>query len=303
MKRLWIIPAALAAAAALFTEELYRFMFVRGGSPILDPILDKKGHEPPYYFMRDTAAEALRQRHCERLTIRSARGEKLCGFYYPGGGEGKRIAFLLHGYRSDHAEASGLYYEYYASRGFDLFCCDHTAHGESEGRTIGFDVFESEDCLLWLDKLQERFGKGIQVVLHGFSMGGATVMRMSSRCPGCVKCIVEDSGFQSAETQLRPKLGVFYPVLYAMHRLIARCDLRDSDVMPSLAAASLPILFVHGKQDRSVPYENGPRLYEAYRGAKDCFFPDEARHVESMYRAPEQYAEKLDALIRQTIEF
>ena len=295
MKKVLWATIPLAGAAAVFTGELYRFTFCRESSRLLGPILDKKGHEPDYYLRRDSAAERLRQSPREPMELRSGRGELLRGWYYPLGGEGKRIAFLIHGYRSEHAEAAGLYRDYYASRGFDLFCCDNTAHGTSEGRLIGFDAYENEDCLRWVEALIARFGPDVELVLHGFSMGAATVLKMSSRCPAQVRFLV--SGFVSAEEQLRSSHGPFYPVMRGLNRLIAGYDLRQTDVRPALAAAEKPILFVHGRQDHTVPFTNGERLYALYQGPKDCLFVDDARHVESMYRDPEGYARKLDKMI------
>lgn len=297
MKKTYLLPAAAVGAAAALTAELYRYSFCRDGSRLLAPFLDKRGHEEDYYRRRDAAAERLRGQKSERMEIRSARGERLRGWYFPLGGEGKRIAFLVHGYRSEHAETAGLYLDYYASRGFDLFCCDHTAHGESEGRLIGFDVYECEDCLRWVDALLRRFGADAKLVLHGFSMGAATVLKMSSRCPEQVRLLIADCGYVSAEEQLRGSFGPLYPVMRTLNRLIAGYDLRETDVRPSLAAADKPILFVHGREDPTVPFFNGERLYELYQGAKDCLFVDGARHVESMYIAPALYAQKLDRMI------
>ena len=288
------VPAVLAAG---MTEELYRHVFCREGSPLLTPLLDKKGHEEGYYRHRDGDAARLRALPHEEYRLLSGRGKALRGFYYPGGGEGKRIAFLVHGYRSEHRETAGMYREYYRSRGFDLFCCDHEAHGESDGRFIGFGVYEPEDCLRWIDLLRRRFGADVQIVLHGFSMGAATVMLMAPRCPENVRFLVEDSGYRDAQVQLRGQLGPLFPVLRGMHRLLAGIDLRGADAQSALKQARSPILFVHGQEDKTVPFENGPLLYESYAGEKDCLFVPGARHVESMHVAPEAYAQKLDAFI------
>ena len=297
MRKPLLFTVPFLGAAAVFTGELYRYTFCRESSKLLARFLDSKGHAEDYYRKRDAAAQRLRRLPCERMALRSPRGELLRGRYFPLGGEGRRIAFLLHGYRSEYAETAGLYLDYYASRGFDLFCCDHTAHGESEGRLIGFDAFECEDCLCWIDALRRRFGDEIRLVLHGFSMGAATVMKMSSRCPKQVRLLVADCGYASAEEQLRAKLGPLLPPLRLLNRLIAGYDLRDTDVRPSLAAADRPILFVHGRADPTVPFSNAEELYALYRGPKDCFFVTGARHVESMYVDPRGYAEKLDRMI------
>ncbi|MBR5344138.1 MAG: alpha/beta fold hydrolase [Oscillospiraceae bacterium] len=302
MKARCVIPAALFGAAALFVEELYRFTFCRESSPILGPILDKKGHEEAYYLVRDAASDALRNMPCERLHIRSSRGEMLTGFYYPGSGKGKRIAFLVHGYRSEHAETAGLYVDCYERLGFDLFCLDQTAHGESEGRFIGFDVFEADDCLRWIDELRRHFGEDVQIILHGFSMGGATVLKAAPEVSPQVKFIVDDCGYADAEKQLKSSLGPLYPLLRAINRVVAGYDLADTDVRPGLLKARVPILFVHGMQDPTVPFENGKQLYALYQGAKDRLFVENARHVESMYRAPADYENMLAAFIRTYIE-
>ena len=105
MKKSWLL-FALVLTAALGVEELYRYTFCREGSRLLAPFLDSKGHEDAYYPRRDAAAFRLRRTPSEPMEIRSVRGERLRGWYYPLGGKGRRIAFLVHGYRSEHAEAA-----------------------------------------------------------------------------------------------------------------------------------------------------------------------------------------------------
>ncbi len=301
MKKALLPVALLGGSALLFTEELYRYTFRREGSALLAPLLDKRGHEDDYYVKRDAAAAALRARPHRTVHIRSARGDMLSGFYYPAAGEGKRIAFLIHGYRSEHAENAGLYADCWARLGFDLFCCDQTAHGQSEGRQIGFDYYESADCLLWIKELRRLFGEDVQIVLHGFSMGSATVMKMSADCPDCVCFLVADCGYADAPSQLRRSLGPLYPLMSTINRLVAGYDLRDTDVRPSLKKSTLPILFVHGKQDRSVPFSDSEELYALYAGPKDCFFVENARHVESMYADPAGYEEHLRSFVHRYI--
>ena len=290
-----LIPAA--ALTGWLLEEMYAYIFLRRSSKLLSAALDRRGHTQDYYTERDTAAAAMRERPQEQWTLRSERGEILCGNYFPASGEGKRIAFLVHGYRSEHADTAGRFFDFYAARGFDLFCCDHTAHGGSGGDHIGFSVLESEDCLKWLDLLVRRFGEDVEIVLHGFSMGAATVLRMSDRLPQQVRFVIEDSGFMSAEGQLRGQLGPLYPVMRRLNQLVAGYDLNDGDTRAALRNAHVPILFVHGTLDRTVPYENGPALYDFYQGEKASLFVEGAKHIESFHVDPKGYAEAVDAMI------
>ena len=235
----------------------------------------------------------------EYVSITSRDGLKLSGRVFENPAR-RGVFILVHGYRSEHAETAGMFVDMYHRLGFDVFAPDNTAHGESEGRTIGFDLYESEDALRWTSYLKARAGRPLQIILHGFSLGGATVMKMSDRVGKEVKFIVEDSGYTEVNsllsaTPLDPQLKVIYKKLTGL-------DLQDTDVRPNLERARVPILFVQGKEDKLVPADHGPYLYEFYQGPKDCLFVPGARHIESMHVDPEGYEKKLSEMIGKYID-
>lgn len=282
--------------------DIYRYTFLRRRSRLSTALLDKKGHAEDYYLRRDSAAEALRAQMHLCYTLRSDRGETLQGFYFPCGAHfGGKIAFIVHGYHSEHAETAGMFREYYHSRGFDIFAPDNTASGMSGGSVFGYDVLESADCLKWLSFLEKEFGSDIQVVMHGFSLGGATVLKMSDRLPDIVKFAVSDSGFIDAREILKRRLGPLYRPMYALNKLVGGYDLADSDVSGNLRRAKRPLLVVHGREDPTVPFSMAPRVFELCAAEKDCLYTDKAKHIETMHIAPEAYMEKLDGFIKKYI--
>ena len=282
--------------------DVYRYIFCRRQPPLLAALLDKKGHTEDYYVRRDKAADALRSAACERCEITSDRGERLQGFYYPcGEGHSKKISFIVHGFRSEHAETAGVFMETYHSRGFDIFTPDNTASGESGGKFFGYDVFESADNLKWLAFLQDRFGDDIEIVLHGFSLGGATVMKMSDRLPSCVKFVIEDSGFIDGREVLKAQAGILYGLMAWLHRLLAGCDLNESDVRPNLKNSKVPFLVVHGEEDKLVPFSMASRVYECCHNDKDFLFTPQIKHIETIHYSKAAYEEKIDAFIEKYI--
>ena len=302
MKKRGIILAA-AAVPALAAANVYNFIFARTRPPILNALLDKKTHNADYYARRDGNAELLRQQVHVCYTMQSERGETLQGNYYPYGAKfGKKIAFIVHGYHSEHAETAGMFYDLYHSRGCDIFTCDNTASGGSGGKLFGYNVFESADCLKWLNFLRSQFGEDIKVVLHGFSLGGATVLKMSDRCPDCVKFIVSDSGFIDAREILRSQLGPLYGLMAGLNRIVAGYDLAETDVRENIKNSSLPFLIVHGKDDKTVPFSMAPRIFELCPNDKDFLFTEGAKHIETMHIAPEAYARKLDRFIKEYLQ-
>ena len=295
------VSAALAAAAGagVLTGELYKYVFRRDSSALFEYFHRPGGHGEAFRAFREASAARLRALPHTDYTIHSARGEALRGYYFPAGTAHNRIAFVIHGYRSNAMETAGMVQPYYHSRGVDVFCCDLTASGESGGDEIGFDVLETQDCLRWVAFLRQQFGPEVQILLHGFSMGAATVLQMSSHCPANVKAIVSDSAYQNARASLWHQIGPLYTPLRYINRAVAGYDWNDSDVLDSLSHSTLPILFVHGQDDKLVPFANGPTLYNFYQGEKDCLFPTGTRHIESMFTASEEYAAKLDALLEK----
>lgn len=305
MKKNGIIASAAAAVlgigAGLTLHQGYIEAFGPKGSRFVDPFRSK-GHKDEYYDLLQQATDSMKDRIRYRYEILNDRGEKLFGYYYPCGDRPSgKIAFIVHGYRAHHAEAAGVICQSWHDRGFDVFGCDHIASGESEGKYISFGYYESRDCLKWLAFLKKEFGQDVIIVLHGFSMGAATVMKMSDKLPHNVKFIVEDSGFSSGAELLRKNMGISYPALNLINRVVAGYELKDTDVRPNLRCCDLPILFVHGSDDPLVPFYMGKELYELYEGEKDCIFTEGLRHVETGYYALPEYEAKLDQFIEKYI--
>jgi len=293
--------AGLAAGAALFAEG-YRYVFCRNYSALTGAIADRKNHEDAYYHYRDGLADYMRSRPHSEHRIVNDEGHILHGFYYPADRDGKpsgRIAFIVHGFRSEHNETAGQFYDYYTSRGIDIFCVDHASHGESEGELITYGVRESRDCLVWINYLVQSFGSDIKICLHGFSMGAATVLLMSDRCPANVRFLIEDSGYCGFESLLGGVLGKFYTPLCLANRAVAGFDPADIDVRGRVKCSRLPMLFVHGRLDPTVPFSNAEELYSICKSEKASLFVDDAKHVESFYRAQGDYSRAIDSFIER----
>jgi uncharacterized protein len=93
----------------------------------------------------------------------------------------------------------------YSGAGYSVLMFDLRGHGESEGKrtTIGYhEVRDVRGALSWL-KEDQGFEPN-EVVLHGWSMGGATVLR-SAPMMG-VAAVVEESGYADLPLLLRDRL-------------------------------------------------------------------------------------------------
>lgn len=144
-------------------------------------------------------------------------GLKLHATYFPtdAGTEKKKIVICFHGYTSQGlSDYIGLS-DYYQKRGFAMLLPDARAHGASEGEYVGFGCLDRKDALVWIDWVIRELGEDVEILLHGMSMGAATLLMLSGLAlPDQVKGIVSDCGFTS------PK-EVFTHVLHNMYHLPA----------------------------------------------------------------------------------
>jgi hypothetical protein len=310
MRKGRIITAAIAAfAAGAITEVvIHSYYDLMYKETIPQGVLKKattKSHKDKmgdlYAFTAENNAWVQEQQP-ETIDRENERGFVLKGYLLPAAAESKKYVLFAHGYRSSHNSHPANFAKFYHDLGYNFMSVDHTAAGDSEGDFVGFDYFESKDMLDWIDYLIERFGEDIEIILHGISMGAATVCQMSDKVPPQVRAIVSDCAYTSALEQfsnMAQDAGVKYPepflrLFNAMNKRLAGFDLKDTDVRESIRNTKVPMLFVHGEDDDVVPVRMGYELYDLCgTGDKDILIVEGAKHCESIFVNNEGYKAKL----------
>lgn len=242
----------------------------------------------------------------------SDRGEKLMGYLMKPEKPSDVYVLGAHGYTSDGRSEFCCIAQYYLKCGVNVFLPDHTASGASEGKYIGFGYYESTDCLKWLDYLKSNFGSDIKIILHGVSMGAATVMMMSAseKLPENVKIIVSDCGYTGAWEEFEYKLDemkipgkdILLNSVNYINKKKAGYDFKDVKPIECVKNAKVPMLFIHGGGDTFVPTFMGEQVYEAC-GAnyKELLIIDGADHAQSFVDGREEYEEKLSEYLEKFV--
>ncbi len=233
-------------------------------------------------------------------------GLRLHATYFPGPDKSK-VAICFHGYTSEGmSDYIGLS-DYYMKNGYGMLLPDARAHGKSEGIYIGFGCLDRYDALGWISWVIDQCGPQVQILLHGNSMGGSTVLMASSleELPDQVKGIISDCAFTS------PK-EVFTHVLHSMYHLPAFPMIQISDWLNRKNAgygldqcnaarevrkAKVPVLLIHGEADNFVPCDMCEKIYENCTAPKRKLTIPGAAHAESYYKDMEAYEKALDTFI------
>lgn len=253
----------------------------------------------------------VEQQGYETWNIKTGDGLFLKAYFIKAKERSNKTVILAHGYTSQGKDMGSFAKYYYSKLGYNVLMPDDRGHGQSEGNYIGFGWLDRKDYLQWIDKVIESVGEDSQIVLHGISMGGATVMMVSGETlPPQVKAIIEDCGYTSVLDQLKFQLKQMYdlpefPILNAtslMTKIRAGYFFEEASALNQVKKDKLPMLFIHGDQDTFVPTEMVYKLYEACNAPKDLLVVKGAGHAMSYHEAKKEYQKKIKSFLKKYIK-
>lgn len=243
----------------------------------------------------------------EDMDILSFDGLKLHGRYLNHSAE--TTVILIHGFKSISARLFEIAKHYYEVFEVNVLLVDLRGHGKSDGNYVGLGYLDSLDLRIWIATLLKK-QRSIRIILHGVSMGGATVLNLSNQSlPNNVKFIVSDCGFTEAKkvlchrfTQLTkiPSFPIYYFIAFYYY-IFTKYPISKSKPIKRVAESKLPILFIHGDKDDYVPTEMGYQLYKACTSEKELLIVKNAPHTFSYVVEYDNYFNKISDFINRFI--
>ncbi|MDE7188251.1 MAG: alpha/beta hydrolase [Lachnospiraceae bacterium] len=266
--------------------------------------------EKYFPLMQERKGYVLAQPHSDVYTT-SFDGLKLHATYFPAVMEGEqelhtginKVVICFHGYTGEGLSNHMAIGDYFLKHGYAMLLPDARAHGQSEGEYIGFGCLDRQDALGWINWVIRECGEDVKIMLHGTSMGGATVLMTSGlELPDNVKGIVSDCGFTSPKEVFTHVLNSMYhlPAFPAIqgadliNRKLAGYGMDECNAKYEVQKAKVPILFIHGSADTFVPCSMCQEIYDNCRSPKRKLIVEGAAHAESYYKEMEIYEKALD---------
>lgn len=244
----------------------------------------------------------------EEVWVHAHDGLKLAGRYYHRRNEAPLIIFI-HGYRCSSLRDGNGIFLYSKTLGYNILMVDQRVHGKSEGKTITFGIKERYDCIQWITWALERFGQEQKIVLSGLSMGAATVLMTADMdLPENVKGILADCPYSSPKAVIQKVIkDVHFPVkpTYWMAKLaakyIGKFDLEEASAIEAIKQSELPILIIHGTEDRFVPCSMSKECLVAGSNHVELVLIDGAAHGMSHCVDAKKYEEAVLKFFQKTI--
>lgn len=235
----------------------------------------------------------------EDVYLKSSDGLRLHGWYLPARGRPVGTILFLHGNAENISTHIGSVY-WLPDRQFNVFLLDYRGYGASEGKP-GFAgaLADVEDVIAYL--VARKGADSERLVLFGQSLGGALAIYSAAHTAyrPHIKALVVESALSSYRGITREKLAGFWltwPLQWPLSRLVSD----DYSPLQAIAAVSpVPLLIIHGDQDRIVPVHHAQRLYEAAQEPKQLWIVEGAGHIQA-FASPE-YRERFVTYLRQAL--
>lgn len=201
------------------------------------------------------------------VSFRSEDAVPLKAWWVPAGdGANGRAAILVHGWHGSRSESQLLATaKIYHQAGYAVLLPSLRAHGGSGGERVSMAEEEPRDVRGAISWLKERDYGPDQIVLHGWSMGAATVLRAA---PGTgVVGVVEESGFADLRVfagPLAPSTALFAEPFFGFDLAVVR----PGEQAAALREEGAPLFVIHSTTDLATPYWHAWIFKRAYPEAE-----------------------------------
>jgi len=201
-----------------------------------------------------------------------------------------KVLLYLHGNGLNISANIGHAYRFH-QLGFSVLLIDYRGYGRSEGNFPNEIQVYQDTITAWKYLVQQQQIPPNHIFIYGHSLGGAIAIDLAVKQPNAAGLIVESSFTTIREVVAYRNLFRIFPV-----DLILTQRFESIKKLPRL---KMPVLFIHGIADSTIPYFMSQKLYAAAPEPKKLILVPGAEHNDLADLAGEQYLQWIDAFVEQ----
>lgn len=220
-----------------------------------------------------------------------------------------RWAVVIHGW-TNRPQGMANFAKWFHELGFNILLPHMRGHEKSENDNVSMGWYDRLEIIDWI-KYLVMLDPDAEIILHGVSMGGATVMMITGEELPCnVKCAIEDCGYTSVYDMNVYLMGhmlhlpafPFVSSANTVAKLRGKLDLKKASALDQVRKSKTPTLFIHGEEDDFVPYWMLDIVYDNASCEKERLSIPEAQHANAYDTAPELYRATVEKFIKKYID-
>ncbi|MBA1434681.1 alpha/beta hydrolase [Bombilactobacillus bombi] len=220
--------------------------------------------------------------------------------------QNRATVIIVHGFGVDHHSLDKIGYLFY-QLGFNVLQPDNRAAGQSGGHYLSYGYLEKYDVLSWLNYLQQQPTLCSRVILFGASMGAATVLQsLQLQLPPNVCGVIADSSYTDAfaiskytiKRQFKIPAGWLTHTLSMWSKILGQGSYHQASPLRSVSLAQVPLLFICGLKDSTVPPSMTQELYEAAGQPKFLATFAQGEHIRSIEAQPQKYQQTIQDFLQ-----
>lgn len=266
------------------------------GLPVGCSVLQQKERELVFRIEPGTASwysglpKAVQEFELKAASFKS--GQNIHGWWYPAGNKDAPAVLYLHGVRWN---LTGQLFriEQLHALGYSVLAIDYRGFGQSQG-DLPSETTVYEDARIAWERFKLLQPDPSKRLIYGHSLGGAVAIdlavELGQQTPLPVRGLVIESTFTSLADVATAVANTSLPVRWLLSQKF--------DSIDKIADIHMPLLVVHGLDDRYVPPRFSQQLFEAAEEPKRLLLVPGASHNNSMSLAGRSYRQALDHLMQ-----
>jgi hypothetical protein len=218
----------------------------------------------------------------------NGKNERIHAWWIPAGNPLDRCLIYLHG-SALNIEANITHARRFHHMGFSVFLVSYRGYGKSDGTFPTEGQVYSDAQAAWTYLVEQKGIDPEAIFIYGHSLGGAVAIQLALNNPAAGGLIVE-AAFTSIANMARriPKYRIF-PIDLIVHERF--------DSIEKVGQLQIPVLYIHGTDDKLVPSEMSRELYKRTASSKQLKLIPGGGHNNSAVVGGDEYLQAVKNFI------
>ncbi len=194
----------------------------------------------------------------------------LYGWWLPANNHSTKVLIYLHGNSSNISGENLRHAARFQDLDFSVLSIDYRGYGRSKGNFPTEKSVYQDARSAWDYLIKKRGIKSEDIFIYGHSLGGAIAIDLASNKPEAAGLIIESSFTSIRQMAEYKKVYNFLPLDLVVTQKF--------DSLGKISSLKMPLLIIHGKDDRTVPSFMGEILYNNAKEPKQIWLIPEGGH-------------------------